>query len=87
MADKPKAITEKEFRKVIMQLITANIHLELKFVALEQALTESGVLSQEQLHRVRERVEQLGKGHLDSLTQPTFEKLVAMLPELKDRAQ
>jgi DNA-binding transcriptional regulator YiaG len=69
----------EKIKRTLMQLIQAQLHLQMEVFALETALTESGVLSQEELRRVRERVKAEAKALADSLGEPTLEKLAEKL--------
>lgn len=74
-----KAITEKHFTSVVKTLIIKMVKIQLEMATLQKVLSESGVLSEERVRQVREQVALEAKAVLDSLAEPTLEKLEAML--------
>lgn len=68
MSSDPSAVSRKDFDKFAHEMIGRTLHLGLDIKALEYALIDAGVISQQQLDAATKKVEFEAKALIDALT-------------------
>ncbi len=74
MSDQEKPVTRKHFEEVNNRAIVATTKMHLELLSLEKALTDAGIITEEQLRQAREAI---GRE-----AQQESAKLLAMLQSL-----
>lgn len=82
-----KYVTQEHFQKVMTHFVGRLLQIQFEMASFEKALTEAGLVTEDQLRQARERAKAEGKAVLDSLTASTPDKLLEILRGFEGPAQ